>query len=170
MRGKAVNPCIAGNPCRITPAYAGKSRHMFHRSFPPADHPRLCGEKMIAQDHVHYSIRITPAYAGKRSKIPSQAAYMRDHPRLCGEKLMHQSSEPFLKGSPPPMRGKGPIYFERFAMWRITPAYAGKRSASRGHVETVRDHPRLCGEKNQGKEIRIPDLGSPPPMRGKAFL
>ena len=26
MRGKAGNPCIAGNQCRITPAYAGKSR------------------------------------------------------------------------------------------------------------------------------------------------
>ena len=35
----------------------------------------------------------------------------------------------------------------------ITPAYAGKRSASRGHVEAVRDHPRLCGEKWKFPEI-----------------
>ena len=50
---------------------------------------------------------------------------------------------------------------------RITPAYAGKRSASRGHVETVRDHPRLCGEKSFSLILNICGSGSPPPMRGK---
>ena len=52
---------------------------------------------------------------------------------------------------------------------RITPAYAGKRSASRGHVEAVKDHPRLCGEKFFRSSCLIPIQGSPPPMRGKAF-
>ena len=50
---------------------------------------------------------------------------------------------------------------------RITPAYAGKRSASHGHVETVRDHPRLCGEKFLLFSFEQFRIGSPPPMRGK---
>ena len=29
----------------------------------------------------------------------------------------------------------------------ITPAYAGKSSDTRYHHQGVRDHPRLCGEK-----------------------
>ena len=45
MRGKAVNPCIAGNPCRITPAYAGKSLEGADEQEGKKDHPRLCGEK-----------------------------------------------------------------------------------------------------------------------------
>ena len=50
----------------------------------------------------------------------------------------------------------------------ITPAYAGKSSNYNGCGELVRDHPRVCGEKE------MPDLtyrraeGSPPRMRGKA--
>ena len=48
MRGKAVNPCIAGNPCRITPAYAGKSLEGADEQEGKKDHPRLCGEKIFS--------------------------------------------------------------------------------------------------------------------------
>ena len=34
---------------------------------------------------------------------------------------------------------------------------------------TLKDHPRLCGEKYQRHFQHLPRLGSPPPMRGKAF-
>ena len=73
----------------------------------------------------------------------------RDHPRLCGEKTLfaHQDA------------GKR----------RITPAYAGKRSASCGRVEAVRDHPRLCGEKDVDCKTIAGEAGSPPPMRGKVL-
>ena len=49
----------------------------------------------------------------------------------------------------------------------ITPAYAGKRNASRSARALRRDHPRICGEKRamdgEGNERK----GSPPHMRGK---
>ena len=74
---------------------------------------------------------------------------------------------------------------------RITPAYAGKRKIILIRCQILRDHPRLCGEKLQGGDLRVlrvgitpayagksPNaawidflsVGSPPPMRGKAEL
>ena len=51
----------------------------------------------------------------------------------------------------------------------ITPAYAGKRIA-RGRFNLLdQDHPRLCGEKAGGERMETKDIGSPPPMRGKAI-
>ena len=45
MRGK-VNHCKHYTPiCRITPAYAGKSRGIPRLRQSRKDHPRLCGEK-----------------------------------------------------------------------------------------------------------------------------
>ena len=51
--------------------------------------------------------------------------------------------------------------------WRITPAYAGKRTVRSGQPLPDQDHPRVCGEK---LPISCPgkfDIGSPPRMRGK---
>ena len=93
-------------------------------------------------------LRITPAYAGKRKSIVSLFFAMQDHPRLCGEKVGRGNYIFFHKGSPPPMRGKVNQKQLPVDTNGITPAYAGKRSASRGRVEAVRDHPRLCGEKH----------------------
>ena len=50
----------------------------------------------------------------------------------------------------------------------ITPAYAGKSFAFRLGGGGIRDHPRLCGEKNSPLLQSLYDTGSPPPMRGKA--
>ena len=54
-----------------------------------------------------WSTRITPAYAGK-----SDGAYI---------------ISDFLRGSPPPMRGKALFRRSSHSALRITPAYAGKR-------------------------------------------
>ena len=65
------------------------------------------------------------------------------------------------------MRGKVPRCSAGVAGFGITPAYAGKRVALHLHIGFRRDHPRLCGEKEQ-RAARISGiLGSPPPMRGK---
>ena len=128
MRGKAVNPCIAVNPCRITPAYAGKS---------------------CVRD-----------FADTR---------YRDHPRLCGEKLIPIEFGGIETGSPPPMRGKGRKQSKTMGVFRITPAYAGKRPVALNHIFKLEDHPRLCGEKFLSVSWKIFWTGSPPPMRGKVF-
>ena len=71
--------------------------------------------------------RITPAYAGKRANIFARVLLQWDHPRLCGEKIAEPPMYLIVTGSPPPMRGKGPMCQWRRAHKRITPAYAGKR-------------------------------------------
>ena len=66
------------------------------------------------------------------------------------------------------MRGKdmgaSPSYISR----RITPAYAGKSSGWRWVITISQDHPRLCGEKLALAGKFTGEVGSPPPMRGKA--
>ena len=65
------------------------------------------------------------------------------------------------------MRGKDFSIVKPENVIRITPAYAGKRELEDLSTVVKKDHPRLCGEKNQttGNERRL--VGSPPPMRGK---
>ena len=50
---------------------------------------------------------ITPAYAGKSRSCRIACLMYRDHPRLCGEKFYQTAVCSVVKGSPPPMRGKG---------------------------------------------------------------
>ena len=133
----------------ITPAYAGKSFQLGDVPAVQKDHPRLCGEKRRSEflhtipagspppmrgKGVHAEpsaavIGITPAYAGKSSCGGQTRFPCRDHPRLCGEKLKRQIESKQLKGSPPPMRGKGMRTIKAFPDRRITPAYAGKSEA-----------------------------------------
>ena len=65
------------------------------------------------------------------------------------------------------MRGKDEDVFLRHDVVGITPAYAGKSDNVTIQGNTIRDHPRLCGEKGFPYAVRMPLLGSPPPMRGK---
>ena len=90
---------------------------------------------------------ITPAYAGKRNKVITPEENQQDHPRLCGEKGSFLRLRQHLSGSPPPMRGKEQWAKAAGIRAGITPAYAGKRLTLHKIWQTVRDHPRLCGEK-----------------------
>ena len=71
-------------------------------------------------------------------------------------------------GSPPPMRGKDIDRFPLVVRLRITPAYAGKSSLAFLIGRRFKDHPRLCGEKSPFNFYHLYQMGSPPPMRGKA--
>ena len=105
---------------------------------------------------------------GKVSSVLVVSIESEDHPRLCGEKVMLLFDSVKSYGSPPPMRGKVLSSGVQIIMSRITPAYAGKRSANEVCSHLNRDHPRLCGEKQCIVSSRSPCSGSPPPMRGKA--
>ena len=70
---------------------------------------------------------ITPAYAGKRFPLDTLSGV--------------------YAGSPPPMRGKEFLWIMPTPVFRITPAYAGKSESFNDILYTLRDHPRLCGEK-----------------------
>ena len=152
---------------RITPAYAGKRTGLICKYPLVRDHPRLCGEKDRANKKMHVvqgspppmrgkevikatknlPARITPAYAGKSHFRKIFFRPFRDHPRLCGEKKNLPIPQIIVSGSPPPMRGKGYTTAAESEENRITPAYAGKRSACVPKQSQIQDHPRLCGEK-----------------------
>ena len=114
--------------------------------------------------------RITPAYAGKSSAMSRIRSLYWDHPRLCGEKSTTDKLPRHCRGSPPPMRGKVWTRFELGKMAGITPAYAGKSLFQKPSGFLRQDHPRLCGEKFNGKAESCIRKGSPPPMRGKGNL
>ena len=73
-------------------------------------------------------------------------------------------------GSPPRMRGKEKGINFPASKVGITPAYAGKSTPSLSHRGSLRDHPRVCGEKARTLIVQNEPQGSPPRMRGKAFL
>ena len=73
-------------------------------------------------------------------------------------------------GSPPRMRGKGAPFRAGALPLRITPAYAGKSQTAGTPCSSVRDHPRMCGEKLWPTCPHAPNAGSPPRMRGKDRL
>ena len=65
------------------------------------------------------------------------------------------------------MRGKAYTSGKNIVIDWITPAYAGKSFDHSASFSSVRDHPRLCGEKEERNPSDYVLLGSPPPMRGK---
>ena len=171
MRGKAKDYLEAGPALRITPAYAGKSYGSKSNYDTGKDHPRVCGEKIAGAaknlgsmgspprmrgkgtskcTQLSYT-RITPAYAGKRQMVLVVLDCSRDHPRVCGEKAESYDTLISYTGSPPRMRGKETVLLERFCETGITPACAGKRNSQHTTFTSERDHPRVCGEKQNGK-------------------
>ena len=190
MRGKVWNGCRTHRPVRITPAYAGKSKLGLIQFQHLPDHPRLCGEKCYLSKFIKPFLGspppmrgkevftdakvtpygITPAYAGKSGGTGGGRGQAWDHPRLCGEKITQSPTQNTLTGSPPPMRGKVYIYITYTHFTRITPAYAGKSPLSGGVRASLRDHPRLCGEKTGISPPTKRRRGSPPPMRGKGLF
>ena len=74
------------------------------------------------------------------------------------------------RGSPPHMRGKVSTLTYEKKRQRITPAHAGKRKSSKRQRSQLQDHPRTCGEKQQGDHKLHRSSGSPPHMRGKVFI
>ena len=115
----------------------------------------------------HWRTRITPAYAGKSFAYCSCNVSDWDHPRVCGEKLRISARLCIVMGSPPRMRGKAEGKAEIARTLRITPAYAGKRTVFVALACNMRDHPRVCGEKQSANRLPFPMSGSPPRMRGK---
>ncbi len=67
------------------------------------------------------------------------------------------------------MRGKVTEILDYLDGLRITPAYAGKSRAGQATQVRVRDHPRVCGEKQGVPAVAGRNLGSPPRMRGKVL-
>ena len=89
---------------------------------------------------------------------------------MCGEKISRCCAEFRTRGSPPRVRGKDPVGICGRTYNGITPACAGKRMSSMMGCLSLRDHPRVCGEKTVKSIVIRTREGSPPRVRGKAGL
>ena len=172
---------------RITPACAGKRWNIFRSGSERKDHPRVCGEKksrMHGMNRVkgspprvrgkEYLVtvlpniqRITPACAGKSPELRMISSGAWDHPRVCGEKVPSDKGKTTTKGSPPRVRGKEHYSDDALRKNRITPACAGKSRTQQRCSMSLKDHPRVCGEKAGGTAEGSVHQGSPPRVRGK---
>ena len=65
------------------------------------------------------------------------------------------------------MRGKDGVNDSAQAVTGITPACAGKSFRAKLPILSIRDHPRVCGEKEARAWPKEQVWGSPPRMRGK---
>ena len=167
VRGEAEGTKVIYIGDRITPACAGR-RHVVQWSSPSVrDHPpRVRGEAgfFCIRDP---SVWITPACAGRSASGSRTGCFGWDHPRVCGEKLHSWFCLLQICGSPPRVRGEGCATRKPCALWRITPACAGRSSRSRSRPTPRRDHPRVCGEKCSKSSRRCRIIGSPPRVRGE---
>ncbi len=87
---------------------------------------------------------------------------------MCGEKFSSCARVTILTGSPPRVRGEAEGTKVIYIGDRITPACAGRRHVVQWSSPSVRDHPRVCGEKQDFSAFVIPPFGSPPRVRGEA--
>ena len=117
-----------------------------------------------------FFLGIAPAYAGKRLASAVVPPSSEDHPRVCGEKNVKMLKSKWKLGSPPRMRGKELHAAPSAWIQGITPAYAGKRICFASWKAKEKDHPRVCGEKGTKPSNFEPRVGSPPRMRGKAYI
>ena len=131
LRGKGIVNVLVAKPLRITPAHAGKSGvPSIARNSALGSPPHLRGKVKNRLFYGPYR-RITPSHAGKSVQKNMISIGRKDHPRTCGEKENLTLNPGANTGSPPHMRGKGRNFPRGVRTERITPAYAGKRSAYR---------------------------------------
>ena len=177
VRGKVPVCCPEHRKVRITPAYAGKRRRRWASGSQDRDHPRVCGEKS-ANPKVRDTMEgASPRMRGKVFFFTGASFYAIFFLEPSGNLLLEPSGSSwvppdgsifvFAIGSPPRVRGKERTVPEQRSGNGITPACAGKSSASSSSVHRSRDHPRVCGEKRKTGAVPAPLPGSPPRMRGK---
>ncbi len=65
------------------------------------------------------------------------------------------------------MRGEAKQTFDNTVERRITPACAGRSAPSSITATGLKDHPRVCGEKDERRPRTRQAVGSPPRVRGE---
>ena len=118
------------------------------------------------QSKHHAGNRIIPADAGSTNSGFIRTKYVGDHPRGCGEHPRGESADSPRPGSSPRMRGALTYRACATNTGRIIPADAGSTNSKGEHLLVGRDHPRGCGEHDNGAYPLVTGAGSSPRMRG----
>ena len=186
VRGTLCNDRMDGGHERIIPARAGNTvSNSLVIVFSP-DHPRACGEHIVA---LRFSSawsgssprvrgtrqaaqpprlcgRIIPARAGNTLHGEHARKESPDHPRACGEHIIRLITGGRVDGSSPRVRGTRFHTGPRTYAWRIIPARAGNTFAVPKCGDPSADHPRACGEHTFERVLFMLPTGSSPRVRG----
>ena len=135
----------------------------------PGSPPHVRG-KVFQIDRFDCLAGITPACAGKSKPNTIQSRPDKDHPRMCGEKSIVRKASFDPQGSPPHVRGKELPSDRLYLTCRITPACAGKSFRLPVQDALLRDHPRMCGEKQDEPQFIADFLRITPACAGKSFM
>ncbi len=169
----------------ITPACAGTTFDFVGGVFKERDHPRLCGNDIssIALEtgfagspplvrerpgdtrQMRNIARITPACAGTTGPSFALRNAYQDHPRLCGNDCGKRLKQLRVTGSPPLVRERPCDFGTDSPRFGITPACAGTTPLFEKLYESMRDHPRLCGNDSGMASTLLLAVGSPPLVR-----
>ncbi|PLS27331.1 hypothetical protein CGZ88_0858 [Bifidobacterium anseris] len=174
----------------IIPALAGSTAGIPVTLTSKRDHPRACGEHVMALGSRNTAVGssprlrgapdtnapavreggIIPALAGSTRRTTSTSPYRRDHPRACGEH--HTACLIALRslGSSPRLRGALLKRRKAVDIAGIIPALAGSTIRPCGCVRRARDHPRACGEHSAESAASSAASGSSPRLRGALQL
>ena len=171
---------------RFIPACAGNARTRSARLPGRAVHPRMRGERMVADDHSSVAIgssphargthppgqgreaarRFIPACAGNADPGPSGMDQPPVHPRMRGERQGEIGGFPFVAGSSPHARGTPDRIRARPGGLRFIPACAGNAREHAPLSQHVAVHPRMRGERVAWGAILVVRAGSSPHARG----
>ena len=186
MRGARSARRRASDERRIIPAYAGSTLSGRRGAKGRRDHPRVCGEHapgsithrvppgssrrmrgaQLPAVHGDLQARIIPAYAGSTESARTESTSIKDHPRVCGEHEKDAFNNVDIPGSSPRMRGAPNDACSRASRLGIIPAYAGSTLTFIIKTQTIKDHPRVCGEHSDMERLVSTETGSSPRMRG----
>ena len=89
-----------------------------------------------------------------------------DHPRACGERLWCATALSANSGLSPRVRGTLKRTEQRTPKNRIIPARAGNARWRATPGCAAADHPRACGERQRGGDVKESGYGSSPRVRG----
>ena len=190
MRGTPSGILLSTRNHRFIPAYAGNASLQCQPAERTAVHPRVCGERiglpcvvtvdlgssprmrgtLSMVDSLSAISRFIPAYAGNAASRATTFNSFSVHPRVCGER---RASCPKIRnpdGSSPRMRGTHRRRSSRAPRWRFIPAYAGNASPMASPTRSTTVHPRVCGERPEGRRKSVIQAGSSPRMRGTLAL
>ncbi|MFW5397406.1 MAG: hypothetical protein XXXNARYT_003134 [Candidatus Accumulibacter regalis] len=171
---------------RFIPAPAGNAPLKSREKYPPAVHPRACGERVSGAEVAHKSAGSSPRLRGTRCRqgdaepvlrfIPAPAGNAVSpscgriisavHPRACGERCWKMRVVSPVGGSSPRLRGtlKGSSDHRRRS--RFIPAPAGNALRVFSPYGEVTVHPRACGERKSSARRARALTGSSPRLRG----
>ena len=109
---------------------------------------------------------IIPACAGSTQVRLRRRPWTEDHPRMCGEHRSGFNALFFLTGSSPHVRGARKDSPLRRCHSGIIPACAGSTLTLAVSRSRARDHPRMCGEHFDLRDMNAAGSGSSPHVRG----